>query len=144
MIDKKSMVKTLDKIITKASMTPDLKKAVGEIKTALNRNQIRKASELSTVKSFIMGTLDTGKSHFGEDRKYNIKILGGRDVYGLLDSINFDLSMESGAMPAGMMVITSQGVKSREPWYFKSPTMMKIKKEREEIEREVGKLRKIV
>jgi hypothetical protein len=143
MIDKKSIVKTLDKIITKASMTPDLKKAVGEIKTAVKKNQIRKASELSTVKSFIMGTLDTGKAHFGEDRKYNAKVLG-RDVYGLLDNINFDLSMESGAMPSGMMVITAQGVKSREPWYFKSPTMLKIKKEREDIEKEQRKLRTIL
>jgi hypothetical protein len=143
MINKKPMLKTLDKILKKASMTPDLKKAVGEIKTALNRNQIAKASELSTVKSFIMGTLDTGKSHFGEDRKYNVKILG-RDVYGLLDNINFDLSMASGTMPSGMMVITAEGVKSREPWYFKSPTMLKIKAEREEMKKESEKLRKVV
>jgi hypothetical protein len=137
--------RTVNKILSKASMTPDLRNAVRELRTAITRKQWDKASELSTVKSFITGSLEMPKKyHFREDSKYNEKVLGGRDVYSLLDGINFDISMMTGDMPAGMMLVSAEGVKGREPKYFKSPTLALIERERKDIQRKVKKLDKVI
>lgn len=140
----KGWMKTVNRILANASMTPDLRNAVSELRTAIRKKQWDKASELSTVKSFIVSTLKTSKhNHFGEDKEYNEKKLGA-DVYGLLDNLNFNISMETGDMPAGMMVFSAGGVKSRVPRKIKSPTIALISMERRQIEKEAQKLRGVV
>jgi hypothetical protein len=140
----KEMKIALNNILAKASMTPKLRDAVRELRTAITKEQWAKASELSTVKSFISGNLKTSKySNFGEDREYNEKKLG-RDVYGLLDNINFNLSTTVGDLPSGMMVFTAEGIQTRKPKFFKSPTLALIGMERKQIEREAKKLRNVV
>jgi hypothetical protein len=146
-LSKKSQgwMKTVNEILSKASMTPDLRNAVNELRTAIRKKQWDKASELSTVKSFITSTLKTSsRNHFGEDMDYNKTVLHGADVYSQLDGLNHDLAMETGDMPSGTMVITAEGVHSRKPRYFKSPTLALISMERRQIEREAKKLRGIV
>jgi len=137
--------RTLNVILSKASMTPDLRNAVRELRTAVTRKQWGKASELSTVKSFITSILKTSRySHFGEDADYNRTVLHGANVYSQLDGLNFDLAMETGDMPSGTMIISAEGVKQRKPKYFKSPTLALIDMESKHIERESKKLRGVV
>jgi hypothetical protein len=140
----KGWIRTLNKILSEASITQDLRNAVRELRTSIRKEQWEKANELSTVKSFITSTLRLTKyNHFGEDKEYNEKRLGA-DVYRMLDGLNFDLAMATGDMPAGMMVVSAGGVKSRKPKYFKSPTLALIDKESRHIERESRKLREVV
>lgn len=138
---------TVDKILSKAKMTPALKAAMLELRDAIRRGDDDAAYELSSVKSFITGSLETsGRNHFGEDNDYNRKILGG-SVYSLIDNLHFKLAMKADKIPSGMMVLSSRGV-GRSPVITqkgisrkKSPTLTLIRKEDAAIRKEAGEMK---
>jgi hypothetical protein len=144
----KPSIKTLDKILSKAEMSPDLRNAIIELKEALRKKDIIRAYEVSAVKSYIctrMGIEKRKQCHFTENGEYNSKVLGmgERDVYGILDNIHFDLAMKAGKIPAGMMVFSAGGIQQKGMPMGKSKTLELIRKEHERIHREVG-LKKVV
>lgn len=144
----KPSIKTLDNILSKAKMSPDLRNAIIELKEALRKKDIIRAYEVSAVKSYIytrMGIEKRKQCHFTENGEYNSKVLGmdGRDVYGILDNIHFDLAMKAGKIPAGMMIFSAGGIKQKGFPVGRSKTLELIRKEHERIHREVG-LKKVI
>lgn len=131
-----SDMETLNKILAKAKMSPDLRNAVMELKNAIKSGNKIMAYELSAVKSFIGGDLKKPSTyHFREDMDYNEKALGS-SVYSLLDSVHFHIAMETQKIPAGMMVFSASGIRQKGMPTGKSKTLELIKKEHERAIRE--------
>jgi len=105
----KSYIVTLKEIEQKGKMSDDLKFAVVELRKSLEKGDYELASELSGVKSFVAGESSAKENHFKENTEYNEKVLG-RNIYGLLDNINFNLAMHTGKLPSGMVVMTHEGM----------------------------------
>ena len=101
----------LRKARDKAVMSPHLKTAVKETINAINKGKCDLAYELSAVKSYITGDInyEPKKNHFREDSDKNKKMLKGRDLYSLLDSIHHDIAFSQDKIPSGMMLFTSEG-----------------------------------
>jgi hypothetical protein len=143
----KPSIKILDRIISKAKISPELHGAVIELKDALRKKDIVRAYELSAVKSLICSDINipSSKCHFRENSEYNMKILGagGRGVYGILDNIHFDLAMKAGKIPAGMMIFSAEGIRQKGSSLGKSRTLELIRREQARIKRE-AKLMKVI
>lgn len=116
----RARIAKLNQILAKARISPALRAAIKELIAALRVGNKTLAANLAAVKSFISGSKDPkalkGKtvfmgqvSHFVEDYKYNEKALGG-DVYGILDTMAFDLARVADQIPPGMMIFSSGGV----------------------------------
>jgi hypothetical protein len=121
----------LKEIEQKGKMNDNLRFAIVEMRKALEKGDYELASELSGVKSYIVGedkNLQRGY-HFGEDMKHNEKVFGGKNIYGMLDNINFNLAMHTGKMPSGMVVISSAGAIQREKPKKIHPTIQLMNKE---------------
>ena len=115
----KNWIPTLQKILNKARISPWLHQAIMETIKALKNKDLALAFQLSGCKSFITGILNPKNraDAFQEDREYNITLNKGKEsVYYLMDSIHFDLSMELGILPSGMMIVSSgpQGLTATE------------------------------
>jgi hypothetical protein len=139
---KKASIKTLDKILKKAEISPDLRNAVMELKEAIRKKDIVRAYEVSAVKSYICGSMKMRDCHFRENDEYNMKVLGTY-VYSTLDSIHFDLAMKAGKIPAGMMVFSAEGIRQKGSPIGKSKTLELIRKEQARTVKE-SKLKKVV
>lgn len=107
-MNKRSLITTLNKILSKGVMSPKLKEAVEAILEAVKAGDIKLATNLSAVKSYITGVLDPkDKTHaFQEEQYINEKTLGN-SIYCLMDGINFQLAMSIKEMPAGMMLVSA-------------------------------------
>jgi hypothetical protein len=136
-------METLNKILAKAKMSPDLRNAVIELRNAIKSGNKIMAYELSAVKSFIGGDLKTPSTYrFREDMDYNEKALGS-SVYSLLDSVHFHIAMKTQKIPAGMMVFSADGIQQKGMPTGKSKTLELIRKEHERAVRET-KMKKVV
>jgi hypothetical protein len=131
--ERESQISELEKIKSKAKISPHLRRALTEAIDALKSGNVPLATEITSVKSFIAGdVVASGKDHFTENTKYNEKVLG-RSVYGLLDSLHHNLAFESNEIPSGVMIFNASGKREREPTKFKSSTLGLIKRERDAI-----------
>jgi len=129
-------IKELDKILTKAKMSPDLRKAVETIKEAMEKGDKELVADLSAVKSFIVSPIDISDkfNHFQEDEEYNKKVLGF-SLYEYLDSLNYKYAIMTDTLPSGMMAFESGGiVKQRGPSKRKHPIIKLMEEERKAIE----------
>ena len=94
------------------------------------------AYQLSVCKSFIVGEINPDdKVHaFQEDHDANEKVLGD-SVYGLMDSIHFEMAMRTDLMPSGMMVVSQAGVQEMKklPGDHGHRVVRRIKDEREAL-----------
>lgn len=131
-------VEVLNKILEKAKITPDLKKAILEIKDALTNDDLYLAYEVSAVKSYIAGMSANPKNHFREDVDYNRTVLGGEDVYCLLDDMHHTFAFANHKLPSGMMVISLDGWKSKGLPKRESPTLKLITEEHTRIVKEAS------
>lgn len=109
-VDVEQAKQDLRMILDKAKISPDLRKVVRGILEALERNDMRLASELSSVKSFVTGSMDVRGYRFREDAEYNRQVLGGTDVYIILDGMHHELAFTLQEMPSGRTVLSSRGV----------------------------------
>lgn len=119
--------KELDEILTKAKISPMLRKAVEEIKEAEKKGDDGLVADLSTVKLHIFLELDPeDKDHaFQEDGKYNVKKIG-YTVYDFLDEVNMTYSLRSRKIPASIILFSSNGIKTSELPKPKSPVLKRI------------------
>lgn len=140
--DREWQISEIERIKANARISPHLRSALDEITDALKSGNMRLASELTSVKSYITGSLDTKdeeyKHHFNEDAKYNEKVLG-RDVYGILDSMHHDIAFSQGEIPSGATIFSADGARSRGPPALKSPTLRMIRREHDDIYKSVQK-----
>jgi hypothetical protein len=143
--DMMSNIEILNKILSKAKMSPDLHNAVMELKEAIRKKDIVRAYEISAVKSYICGSMKMRDCHFRENDEYNMKILGTY-VYSILDNIHFDLAMKAGKIPAGMMIFSAEGIQQKGSPIGKSRTLELIRKEHARIVREskMEKIKKVI
>lgn len=131
--------KELKMLLKKAKMNNNLKKAIEETIKALNKNDIELAYELSAVKSFVSGEMNS-THNFTEDADYNYAIFGKRDVYSILDYIHHELAYMADKMPSGMMAFTSGGGMYEKGMSEKKHPIIKImEKERAKIYKDVWK-----
>lgn len=142
-VDIKTKITQLKNILNMGRITTDLRETIKETIKALRENNIPLASELTSVKSLVTGTLDTSYGPYGEDRRYNGNILG-QDVYSTLDSMHFDLAMKAGEMPSGAIILTSGGIggpvskRVRPQPKLTNPQIKKMEEEREKIRKGAG------
>lgn len=130
------ILKSLDIMLSKATMSPALRNAIVEIKEALIEGDFNKAAAISGVKSYISGDINwkPRENAFREDFDGNAKKLG-ISLYQALDSINFELAMMTRSIPSGMTIFTTEGaytnkVPSRKS---KSKTLARIRVEHDNI-----------
>jgi len=130
----------LDKILSKAKMSPKLREAIESIKEAIEKNDDELVADLSVVKSFIISVIDPSdkSSHFQEEEKYNRKVLG-TSLYEYLDGLNYKYANITGTLPSGMIVYTYKGKQERGASKRKHPIIKLIEKEHNELIKNVGK-----
>ena len=114
-------------------MSDALTKAIIEVKDALAKNDIELAYEVSAVKSYIAGERAGSENHFTEETEYNRSVLGGEDIYCLIDSMHHDLAFSIGKMPSGMMIISADGWRDKGQPKRTSPTLNLMMEEHQEI-----------
>jgi len=128
-------ISELDKILSKAKMSPDLREAVEAIKEAMKKGDKELVADLSAVKSFIVSPIDISdeSNHFQEDEEYNRKVLG-ISLYDYFDSMHHKYAFMTGTLPSGMLVFGDGKIKERGPSKRKHPIIKLMEKERKEIE----------
>lgn len=139
----KCMVKTLQRVIAKGTVSEELKTAIEELIAALNRRDLRLAYELSGVKTITSGLMTLshphpGEDYFREDSDRNKSVLGS-SVYSILDGFHFKLAMLVGKMPAGMMEFRAGGVLQKGAIVGDSPTLRLMKKVRASLDRRLDR-----
>jgi len=131
-------IRELDKILSKAKMSPDLRKAVEAIRKAMENGNNELVADLTAVKSFIVFKIDPDNKnhHFQEDYEYNKKVLGF-SLYEYLDSLNHKYAILTDTLPSGTMAFESGGiVEQKGPSKRKHPIIKLMEQERNEIEDE--------
>lgn len=106
---KSSNLKRLNEILEKGKISYQLSEAVVSIIKAIEQDKFLLATDLSSVKSLVGGSMKQNHDEtypYREDNDYNEKHLGN-SVYSILDGIHFAYSMRSDKMPSGMMLISS-------------------------------------
>jgi len=129
-------ISELNKILSKAKMSPDLREAIESIKEAMEQGDKELVADLTAVKSFIVFEInpDNKNHHFQEDYEYNKNVLGF-SLYEYLDSLNYKYAIMTDTLPAGTMRFESSGeVKQRSPSKRKHPILKLMEEERKEIE----------
>lgn len=108
---KSSNLSRLNEILEKGKISNQLKEAVVSIIEAIEQDNFVLATDLSSVKSLVSGSINTKQDEYPyrESHEYNEKHLGN-SVYSILDGIHFAYSMRSDKMPSGMMLISSGGI----------------------------------
>ena len=122
------MFAKLHRISKNARMSEPLRKTVRATDTALKENNLPLATELTSVKSLIVGNMDS-KDPFREDDDFNRKKLRGDDIYAILDEMHHDLARKTDTIPSGMSIFSSEGITQRTPQLFKNPEVAEIQKE---------------
>jgi len=140
---KKRAIKVLDKILTKAVISKELKDAVIELKAAIEAENYSLAADLSVVKSFVCIRMNpkSSRSHFCEDAETNDRVLGN-NVYSILDGMHFDLAMVTHTQPSGIVVVSGNGIEQRKLANPTSPTLSLIVKEQKAIKKHFENMRK--
>jgi len=136
MTDYHFTIKELDKILSKARMSPDLRKAVEAIKEAMETGDNELVADLTGVKSFIVFEINPNNKnhHFQEDYEYNKKVLGF-SLYEYLDSLNYKYAILTDTLPSGTMAFESSGiVEQRDSSKRKHPIIKLMEEERKAIE----------
>jgi len=133
-------IKELDKILSKAKMSPDLRKAVEAIKEAMEEGDNELVADLSAVKSFIVSSIDLSdeSNHFQEDEEYNRKVLG-ISLYEYLDFLHHKYASMTGTLPSGSTVYSASGKQERGPSKRKHPIIKLMEEEHNELIKNVGK-----
>jgi hypothetical protein len=115
----------LGRLRREAVVSPDLRAAIVEAERAMKAGNYALAEDLTAVKSYVTGSypphgggtvtpfteadsLARG-DHFWEDGIANEEKFG-ETVYGILDSMTHELSIHSGNIPAGAVILTSPEV----------------------------------
>ena len=135
-MNKSSIIKELNRVLKKGKMNDNLKKAIQDTITALNKNNLDLAYELTSVKSLIVGDLKYKKHYFREDDDYNESVLG-TSIYSILDGVHFSLAMKTGGMPSGMTMFTPFKAYQKGPAKIKHPILKLIESEKSKIRRGV-------
>ena len=127
-------IKELNEILQKARMSPKLRRAIEDIKDAKERGDRESVTDLSAVKSLIVGVLDPKDKHhhFQEDDKFNEEVLG-TTLYDYLDGLNYEYASATGTLPSGMMAFTDKGVRQRGGSTRKYPIIKLMEAERNAI-----------
>jgi len=135
MTDYHFTTKELDKILSKAKMSPDLRKAVDATKEAMEQGDKELVADLSAVKSFIVSPIDISDkvNHFQEDDEYNEKVLG-YSLYDYFDSMHHKYAFMTGTLPSGMLVFGDGKIRERAPSKRKHPIIKLMEEERKAIE----------
>jgi len=130
-------LKSLNKCIAQARVSPMLKQACEDIKEAISQEDYSLAYQISACKSYITGSIDPDRhGHaFQEDEKYNRRNLGGC-VYSLLDAIHFEMAEKANQMPSGMTMVTEKGVQTGYRPAGEHPVIQRIKYEDDTIRKE--------
>jgi len=103
-------ISELNKILSKAKMSPDLREAVEAIKEAMEKGDKELVADLTAVKSFISGIEPDNKTHhFQEDEEYNEKVLGF-SLYEYLDALDHKYAVLTDMLPSGSMAFESGGI----------------------------------
>jgi len=128
-------IKELDKILSKARMSPDLRRAVEAIKEAMERGDNELVADLTAVKSFIISGIesDNKNQHFQEDDEYNEKVLG-YSLYDYFDAMHHKYAFMTGTLPSGMLVFGDGKIRERTPSKRKHPIIKLMEEERKAIE----------
>ena len=106
---KTNITKNLNKVLKKAVISDNLRKAIEGIIAAVKADKLQLACSLSACKSLIVGEMEqpTERKYytFREDSALNEKVMK-KSVYSILDDVNADLSWATGIMPSGMMCMS--------------------------------------
>jgi len=135
MTDYHFTISELDKILSKAKMSSDLRRAVEAIKEAMEEGDKELVADLTAVKSFIISVIDPDNKtqHFQEDEEYNEKVLG-YSLYNYFDSMHHKYAFMTGTLPSGMLVFGDGKIKERGPSKRKHPIIKLMEEERKAIE----------
>jgi len=127
---RKAMFAKLNRISKNAKMSEPLRKTVDATTTALKKNNLPLATELTSVKSLIAGKMSLSPTQypFREDDDFNQKKLGD-NVYGILDEMHHDLARKTDTIPSGMSIFSSEGITSRTPEVSNNTEVAEIHKE---------------
>lgn len=127
-MDIKINVDALPEILEKAIISDPLRFAVTEIVKALMVEDMNLAYQLSSVKSFICGGMDVDQDvhNFCENHKHNENILG-RSVYGLLDTLHFEIAMNEGKLGSGTYIVGLNGIVGKPLPTEDHPTLERIR-----------------
>ena len=109
---KSSNLKRLNEILEKGKISYQLSEAVVSIIKAIEQDKFLLATDLSSVKSLVGGSMKQNHDEtypYREDNDYNEKHLGN-SVYSILDGIHFAYSVKSDKLPSGMTIFSSGGV----------------------------------
>jgi len=130
-------ISELNKILSKAKMSPDLREAVEAIKDAMKKGDKELVADLTAVKSFIISGIepDNKTQHFQEDDEYNEKVLG-YSLYDYFDSMHHKYAFMTGTLPSGMFIFGNGKIEERGPSKRKHPILKLMDEERNEIEDE--------
>lgn len=132
-------IQKLQRVLEVGKMTTSTRKAIQEIISALRRNDLELAYELTAVKSFLTGSMEApARYHFKEDAKYNQKVLGD-DIYRILDRMHHDLAYEVDRIPSGMMVVTARGYTGKGKPVRSHPIIRMMERERKAIRRRAAR-----
>ena len=128
-------------ILQKGRINENVRIAIQETKKAIAKDNIELATELTGIKSYIVGRLtnkelglkpkEIQKYRFREDDDFNTKTLG-RCVYSRLDNLHHDLAFSQGQLPKGMMILSRYGIEKRPESKGKHPVIRMMEKEHEE------------
>jgi len=126
----KAMFAKLNSISKNAIMSEPLRKTVDATTTALKKNNLPLATELTSVKSLIAGKMSLSPTQypFREADDFNRKKLGD-NVYGILDEMHHDLARKTDTIPSGMSIFSSEGITSRTPQLHDHTEVAEIQKE---------------
>lgn len=142
-----SIPKKLNKVLKKAVISDNLRKAVEGIIAAVAADDLKTACGLSACKGLIVDSMEQPPERdyytFREDGDFNEKAMK-TSVYSILHDINFDLSIVTDTMPSGMMLlsvnkITGRPSISESKPEGKHPLIKQIKFEKEECHRRFEK-----
>ncbi len=106
-----SNLKALNLILKKGKISEPLNEAVVSIIKAIKQNNVLLATDISSVKSLVSGSMNSkrGCYPYREDHDYNEKHLGN-SVYSILDGIHFAYAIKSDKLPSGMVIFSSGGM----------------------------------
>ncbi len=109
---KAMFAKRLTLMSKNGKMSEPLRDTILATKTALKNNNYPLATELTSVKSLIVGKMNLPKYPYREDERFNHEKLG-ISIYLELGRIHSDLALHSGSMPSGMAVISGNKIQKR-------------------------------
>jgi len=134
----KNWIPTLNKILRKARISPNLCIAIDSTIKALEAKDLDLAYQITACKSLIIGSLEPKNKQyaFQEDHAYNKARLKD-SVYGLLDGIHHDIAWQINKMPSGQVMALSNGKICEMTPTGIHPVVKRIKLEKNRIHREV-------